>query len=222
MQFLLTTLMFLAISPGKAIRDEGQPVRVVSMPEKDSSDRLMLRTNEGLFIVGFLGVIAAFCTFRNVKNSSERQLRAYLTVGVGGAVYQEREKGTPFGVLPILINTGQTPAYEVKWVIKAAVLPKELPANYALSEVGEDCGKTTIANSQRVNMHARADGFQPDDEVADIKSHARDKALYVWGLVRYVDAFRNKRYTRFCHRVLWLPEGNEIYGYFVPERNDAD
>jgi hypothetical protein len=156
------------------------------------------------------------------KDSSQRELRAYLGVGVGGAVYQEREKGTHFGPLPKLVNTGKTPAYNVTWVAKSAVLPKELSPGHVFSELGDGSGKTVVGINQQINLHAVSVGFVPDDEVQDIKYNERDKALYTWGIVHYDDAFGNKRYTRFCHRLMWLRDSVEIYGYFVPNRNESD
>lgn len=197
-------------------------VSVISLPPKDTFDKASVFINGGLFVIGFSGIFVAILTLVNFRKSSERQLRAYLSVGVGGAVYQERDKGTPFGALPILMNSGQTPAYRVHWAVKAAIFPKELPAGQVLSEIGENSGQTIVGIHQTFNLHANVIGFVQDDEVEDIKSNNRDKALYTWGIVHYEDAFGNKRFTRFCHRLMWLPEGGNVYGYYVPNRNEAD
>jgi hypothetical protein len=44
--------------------------------------------------------------------SSKKELRAYVSVVVGSAVYQEREKNLRFEGKPLMVNTGRTPAYK--------------------------------------------------------------------------------------------------------------
>jgi len=45
--------------------------------------------------------------------------------------------------------------------------------------------------------------------------------MYVWGFITYEDVFGESHTTKFCHRLTWLPAGN-VYGYYIPGRNDAD
>src|SRR5262249_20928665 len=51
--------------------------------------------------------------------TTRAQLRAYLSVVIGTAVYQERDKNLRFEAKPTIVNTGQTPAYNVRYRIKA-------------------------------------------------------------------------------------------------------
>jgi hypothetical protein len=62
------------------------------------------------------------------EEASKRELRAYLTVVIGQATYQERrseEKGGDlmFDARPLLINTGQTPARKIIFKVRAAIMP---------------------------------------------------------------------------------------------------
>src|ERR1700738_4326627 len=47
------------------------------------------------------------------------QVRAYLSVRINGGIYQDRSKNLRFEPKPLLINTGLTPAYKVRYAAKA-------------------------------------------------------------------------------------------------------
>jgi hypothetical protein len=51
------------------------------------------------------------------------QVRAYLSVRVNGGLYQERSKKLRFEVKPLLINTGLTPAFKIRYTANAGVFP---------------------------------------------------------------------------------------------------
>lgn len=156
------------------------------------------------------------------RETAKRQLRAYIEVIVGDAMWQEREKGYRFGALPIIRNSGQTPAYKLRFVAKAGILPSDLTKDYFLSEVGDEVGETMLGINQPMTMHAKVDDFVHDGDVQSTKDGEREKCLYTWGMIRYVDCFGDEHFTRFCHRLKWLPDGGKVYGYYVPGRNDAD
>lgn len=156
------------------------------------------------------------------QDTAKRQLRAYIVVIIGDAMWQEREKGYRFGALPLLKNSGQTPAYKVTFIAKAAILPTELPKDYKLSEMGDEAGETMVGPGHQMTMHAKVDDFVHDSEVQAIKTGDRDKSLYTWGIIRYEDCFGEPHYTRFCHRVKWLGGDGPVYGYYIPGRNTGD
>ncbi len=156
------------------------------------------------------------------RETAKRQLRAYIEVVIGDAMWQERDKGYRFGAFPILKNSGQTPAYKLRFIAKAAVLPTDLPKEYLLSEAGDEAGETMVGINQPVIMHAKVEDFIHDDDVQFVKNGDRDKSLYTWGVIWYQDCFGDSHQTRFCHRLKWLPEGGQIYGYYVPGRNTGD
>lgn len=156
------------------------------------------------------------------KDTAKRELRAYLAVVIGGAVYQEREKNLRFGANPLLINSGRTPAHKIKFQARAAVLPVPLPIETDLPETGDlGIGETILGVQQTGSMHAVVDGYSQDDEVESIKKGASGKALYVWGRVDYEDVFEETHYTRFCQQVYWDGEG-KIGGYYIPGRNKSN
>jgi hypothetical protein len=153
--------------------------------------------------------------------NAARQLRAYLTVVVGAAIYQDREDGKVFEGKPLLVNNGFTTARNIRHWTKAAILPFTLPDDFVLPAVEEVfVGQGIIGAHQNASMSIRLDEQVPDGEVADIK-FGKGKALYVWGIVRYEDVFDKTHTTKFCQAITWLVDGR-VFGFYTPGHNDAD
>lgn len=65
-----------------------------------------------------------------LRERTAQQMRAYLTVNIGAAIYQERAKNWKFEGKPLLINTGHTPAKKVSFKASAAILKAPLPDDF--------------------------------------------------------------------------------------------
>jgi hypothetical protein len=154
-----------------------------------------------------------------LKERTAKQMRAYLTVIIGGGVYQERDKNYRFEGKPIVINTGHTPARNVRHRCKAQVLPIPLPSDFAFPLPEKEFGGTMMGPQQNNILGAIVDDFCDDAEVNDIKS-ANGKGLYVWGTITYEDIFGERQRTEFCQVIRWTPD-NKIWGYFIPGHSDA-
>ena len=158
------------------------------------------------------------------KDTAKRQLRAYLTVGIGEAIYQERrmpeKPDLMFEARPLLINTGETPAHGIRFKARAAILPVPLPREVNLPETFDDGMDSMLGPNQSANMFAVVDGFCHDQDVETIK-RGDGRALYVWGLITYVDVFGDQHYTRFCQQIFWTINDG-VRGLYIPGRNDAD
>ena len=76
-----------------------------------------------------------------------------------------------------------------------------------------------LGPQQNANLSAVVDDFVDAEEVNDIKV-CREKALYVWGIVKYEDIFGEDRYTKFCQSLIWLQDG-KVFGFYTPGHNDA-
>jgi hypothetical protein len=158
---------------------------------------------------------------------SKIELRAYLTVVIGAAIFQVRRDADKGGDLmfdcrPLLVNTGKTPARNITYKARAAVMPVPLPKDVKLPEAPDvDSGGSILGPQQNANMFAMVEGFRPDNEVQDVKFGVGDKGLYVWGRVVYEDIFGEIHFTRFCQRIFWDMQGN-VRGNYIPGRNDAD
>jgi hypothetical protein len=140
------------------------------------------------------------------EEASKRELRAYLTVVIGDATYQERrdpDKGGDlmFECRPMLLNTGRTPARKITFKAGAAVMASPLPKEVHLPDSpDEGVGDSIMGPQQNAFMSAVVDGFRPDNEVLGIKQGIGNKALYVWGRVTYQDVFGETHFTQFCQQ----------------------
>jgi hypothetical protein len=162
-----------------------------------------------------------------VKVSSEtlqglrKQMRAYLTVVVGGGIPQNRESNLKFDARPLLVNAGPTPARNVLYRIKAAILPIPLPRDFDDTVWTEkEEGGNMMGAHQNAQMMGVVEDYVPEDQIEDIKT-GNGVGMYAWGIVTYEDVFGDNHTTKFCQRLTWLNDGN-VFGYYIPGRNDAD
>jgi|GraSoiStandDraft_4_1057263.scaffolds.fasta_scaffold975782_1 hypothetical protein len=92
--------------------------------------RVFMNHNEGFFVGGFTFLLvfvtgwlvrATIKLWRGAEDTAQRQLRAYVTSVFGNAGRQGITKGFRFEFRPSIVNTGQTPAYNlhadvgIKW-----------------------------------------------------------------------------------------------------------
>ena len=193
-----------------------------------------LTTNDGwlllanVLLVLFNAMLATFTaklwrsTERLVTSSeltSRRQLRAYLTVLVGAAVYQERDKTLRFEGKPIIKNTGLTPAHNVGYRAKAAILPITASDSFDFPLEGDVLGAAVLGSQQIFIMSAVVDDYWDDAEVSEVKA-GKEKALHVWGVVTYTDIFDDPWETEFSQILTWLPDG-KVWGNYTTRHNDA-
>lgn len=155
-----------------------------------------------------------------LRERTAQQMRAYLTVIIGQALYQERAKNIKFEGKPMLVNTGHTPARKVAYKARAAILPYEMLRDFAFPLPAEVTGASVMGPQQSALLSAIVADFVPDNEVPIIKSGAAKRALHVWGTVYYEDIFGENHETKFCQILTWQPDG-KIFGYFAPGHNDA-
>jgi hypothetical protein len=156
-----------------------------------------------------------------MRASEQRQLRAYISVTVGGALFQEGPKNLKFEARPQIINTGRTPAHHVRSIIRAAILPFPLPPDFEFPLPEEFSGGAVLGPQQTFILHGIVDDFVAEEEVEAIKPGTNGRALSAWGTVSYQDVFGTSHHTNFAQSLIWLPNGN-IYGYYSTNHNDAD
>jgi hypothetical protein len=151
-------------------------------------------------------------TLRHSELTAQRQLRAYVSVVVGGGWYQDRARNIKFGGLPSIVNTGQTPANDLAYWARAAILPNPIPEsfNWPGAELG---GRATLHPHHNFIANAVVPDFVDDTEVEDIKRGEGDRCLCVWGRVFYRDIFGRIQQTEFSQILTWLPDGT-IFGRY--------
>ena len=152
-------------------------------------------------------------------------MRAYLTVIIGQAIYQEKREGQSdlkFEAKPILVNTGNTPARKIRIRIAADILPIPPPEEFEFPAPDEKLTKDAgvVGAHQNAIISGMVKDFVPYSEVAGIKE-GLTKALCVWGFVTYEDMFGASHRTQFGQWITWLPDG-KVFGYYMAGQNDAD
>lgn len=216
------------ISPTQAtdIHSEGKSE---NKNDKSSSEEVTAWSTVALAIITFLLAMytarlwkATEQLVKGAEDSAQRQLRAYLTVVIGTATYQEAGKDIRFAGRPRLINTGNTPAHKVSYRANAAILPVQLPRDFEFPLTQDSIGGSVIGPNQFTELQAVVDEFVLDSQVSDIK-YGKDRVLHIWGVVTYKDIFGEYRETRFCQALTWIGKGNDeiVYGYYNTNHNEA-
>ncbi|MDP9159846.1 MAG: hypothetical protein M3O09_06400 [Acidobacteriota bacterium] len=215
--------------------------------EKAANDRKLTFFNGCLVVVAFLQLLVYAYQASKLKEtveSAEQQsramedmvaviqrgnrdiTRAYLTVTVGGALFQEKREDQfdiKFEGQPALLNTGNTPARKVRIRTVAEILPVPAPSDFSYplpKEQADSKYEGIVAAHQTYTLSAAVKDFVPDSEVSLIKEGS-GKALHVWGLVVYEDIFGVEHKTQFGQILTWYPNGR-VFGIYIRGQNDAD
>lgn len=152
-------------------------------------------------------------------------IRAYISVVIGTAVFQDRQEGIRFEGKPNLVNTGGTPAKNVKIRIAAQVVPFAQAETFEYPLPAEIAKASAVAAPhQTYTLNAMVKDFVPDANVVDIKHGTGGKgALTVWGKVTYDDIFGKSHTTKFAQLLFWVPiQTISVYGTYIPGQNDMD
>lgn len=162
-----------------------------------------------LFIAAFT-IILAFATaflygatrdlVRGAKETTERQLRAYVSIDGTSARLLFDSNGEPILVergekiiegYVRLKNFGQTPGRDFKSWVKIKIA-EDAPFN----EVSEGLGRGIISPQGEANMPVH--WMVSDVDLAAIRNET--KRIFVWGAAEYVDIFGRDRFFKFYRR----------------------
>ncbi len=157
-----------------------------------------------------------------IQTGNAAIIRAYLSVVIGAAVYQDRQEGLKFEGRPSLVNTGSTPARNIHIRIAAEIIAAADAERFPYA-VPEEIAKApgVAAPHQTYILSAMVKDFVPDTEVPNIKQGQGEGALTVWGVVTYDDIFGQSHTTKFGQWLFWYPN-QTVYGYYIPGQNDMD
>lgn len=166
---------------------------------------LLVLVTGGLMIVGFL-------TIRKMRDTEERQLRAYVFAEIEKS--QRSANGVwQFGV--VYRNSGQTPAYDFSAWLQADVFDEPAPEEKFVMQPGnEPYSVAPLPPGQAVTSQGTFDVLMA--EYGEIR--VGRKGFYVFGELTFIDAFRTKRTVRFRFvnnqhvgpgLLLYAPRGNE-------------
>jgi len=151
-----------------------------------------------------------------------KQMRAYLSVEVGSATYQDTN--LRFGAAPIITNNGLTPARNVRFLAFADVIDGRNFATTEFPPIGDlpesDMG---IAPRQAFTANAIMRDRVPDEEVAGIMDGGT-RRLFCWGKIKYDDVYGGSWETNFCCNYTFFrgeDQKMKVNGWFYPRHNGA-
>lgn len=160
------------------------------------------------------------------RDFSKMQMRAYVSVLIGGGLYQDHN--LRFQCDPVLLNSGNTPARDVRFKIAADVLPFNLPPDFRFPMPREWGGGNILDPQQSGSLTAVVPERIPDAEAEDVKRGVGEKSLYVWGIIEYRDVFKKRHRRTFAQRIYWIasafdddgnPTGWSTRGIYLPAHN---
>jgi hypothetical protein len=192
-----------------------------------------------LATLGVIGGILALFTILTMRWSAERQLRAYVTVergiiaNVANPIHNRRDnpetvariidpQAGPTGQVTIK-NTGQTPAYKlVHWAsmdIHEYPLTTKLPPMPRPEHSYWNVLGPTVPEMKTLRMPQAL----TEEEVEGLRNGTR--AIYFHGEIRYEDAFKKKRWTRY--RCMYVAPACGVIGIgtdliYCEEGNEAN
>jgi hypothetical protein len=186
----------------------------------------------GLGVVQFLAFIAqAFWMARAVKVAEQSartakvstdavvgQFRAYVSVNLAPTRAPRITQQAGPDVVLLARNSGQTPAFDAAhWVMMGIGPAKSSPQFPAPGDLAH--GKTTIAPGGEIHIHPAPLGQLSEEEWGAL--HKGEAMIYVWGELKYTDAFKTARHTRF--NFMFGPPNTLSPGSLLtcPDGNDA-
>jgi hypothetical protein len=133
----------------------------------------------------------------------QRQMRAYISITDPAFVPQNRETPYHAEVLMHMINTGHTPAHNVRFAARVRVFSFPLPQDFDfVIQPDEYVASGTMNPGQRRFFRRSLDRLLTDDEIREIKTGWAQK-LYIYGTLIFEDAFGIERRTDFCQFGMW-------------------
>jgi hypothetical protein len=179
-------------------------------------------------IVAFLQFAALVWTVVVMILNGRRQLRAYLApenVGIleGNMLSppQSARANVP-GIGMLIKNCGQTPAYKVATWARIAVITVDNEAlSLVLPDRLEERFTNTLSADSTFSKSLWFDRPLTANEITDIATGAR--AIYLYGRIEYVDAFKKSRFTNFrFHYIGQFPPLPDAVLLFSDKGNDAN
>jgi len=151
-----------------------------------------------IYTYGLFATTADIAT--DAKDSSERQLRAYLVIDAArvhsGEFYGTRQPLAAGRIPQVLLkvrNTGQTPATHVRHSLKIQFLPRPLDESSLRAPKTPKQG-FTLGAGRRWNFRGNGAALR-SAQISELEGET--SALFVYGEVRYRDVFKEERWTRF-------------------------
>jgi hypothetical protein len=175
----------------------------------------------GSLIANFLLVFAVLRQIGESRKSNEALLRAYVVNSVGLQFRQGGIRGLKFEFRPVILNTGQTPAYALRTVSRIRFMSLQEAAifDFAVNDPGAS-SQVTLGPRQDRFVHTIYEGYLSKAELRQYKR--MEKPLYVYGTTWYRDAFGRARYTNHCYVIGWWSKRGQSLWQTVARHSDSN
>jgi hypothetical protein len=162
-----------------------------------------------LVIVGYVQAKRIQQTIETMDDTAERQLRAYVWFTVSPT----RPLMPTIIMRGVIKNTGQTPAYETCFWANTEVFSHPLPVGQVFSTAPPiiDAPRYVVNPGSEHFSDNTSDTPLTEEQMASIMNGTM--RLYSWGEIRYIDAFKKERYSRF--KLYWQRAEGPLYGTWV-------
>jgi len=131
--------------------------------------------------------------------TAERQLRAYVSAAPNIIFPFDAKTTVEMGFR--VENHGQTPARNVRCCAVVDVLPYPLPPNYIFHEPTIQTRSGGLACGEHVDIRMAAKRYFGNDEIKKVLVNDGCR-IYLYGTLKYEDAFDRTRTTQFCRSVV--------------------
>lgn len=171
----------------------GQDKPAKSLWQQMTSDPVAVLTLGIVALTLILAVSTAGLWIMAIR-TARRQLRAYMAVDSARAT----QLGRGLVVTLEFVNSGQTPAYGVYVLSETGIHAKQalLPWGWWLRWSLQKTDKRVIGPAVRHHHTKIIEGTA--DEIAALRNG--DQRGFIWGRLKYRDAFGQRRYLRFTYR----------------------
>ena len=150
-----------------------------------------------LAILGMLQLLVIFEQGNFLRDSSERQLRAYLAAVPGGTT--DLFYGVEIYAYVNHRNDGLTPAHITGRGMRIMIDDGQLSNDndHVFKDLEMNGSTMSLPRSGNVEYWESHSGFTID-EVQNVRNYRHKKRLYIIGQFYYDDAYGKSRFTRFC------------------------
>jgi hypothetical protein len=156
-----------------------------------------------------------------IRDNAISELRAYITLGkMPFPAVSTWTQGPVKGKIEIH-NAGRTPAYEMAIAVKAELAGRDFDPRKVLPFDPESV--TGLASRGMLGPGDTVNAPIPEGRLLEqnvSRLQAGTEMIYVYGTIRYRDAFKVERYTNFCRRLVL--EGDKAEWRATRYGNDAD
>jgi hypothetical protein len=205
--------------------EQKNPLAVIARSYARCTERFADRHNS--FITALATILLAVITLGLIlggidqQRTTRAQSRAYLMSVVGSQFRQGGVRGLKFEFRPVVLNTGQTPAYDVQVASKILFLSSDEAAAFDFRlPRARGASVMTLGPRQDRFIHTIFDRTLSKAELREYKKN--NKRLYVFGTLFYRDAFRARRYTHFCYSINWWSKRGPPLWHSVHRHNDSN